>query len=69
MTDFHRINFSACSSYSEEKRLKTTPTTGKQTRKSEQDDQKKATAEPPQMPVGQTTNNKQHLGATKEKKH
>jgi hypothetical protein len=67
VTDFHRINFSACSAYSKEKRLKTTPTTVKQTRKSQQDDQKKATAEQPQNACG--ANNKQHLGATKEKKH
>jgi hypothetical protein len=37
----------------------------KQTRKSQQDDQKKATEEPPQNACG--ANNKQHLGATKEK--
>jgi hypothetical protein len=60
-TDSHRINFSAYSAYSKEKRLKTTPTS----RKSKQDDQKKDTAEPPQNACG--ANSKQHLGATKEK--
>jgi hypothetical protein len=56
-TDSHRIHFSV---YSEEKRLKTTPTS----RNSKQDDQKKTKAEPPQNACG--ANNKQHLGATKK---